>query len=111
MSGKLGNKIRAKIRILRRTQGVSQQDIAAHMGWLQPTVSKYLLGKHNTDIDSLDRLARLFGTSLVEILSDATPNRDEEFESLYASYRRIDATGRRAFRDLVQRLSDLHPRD
>lgn len=111
MSSKLGNKVRSRIRVLRRTQRVAQKDIAAHMGWLQPTVSKYLLGKHNTDIDSLDRLARFLGTSLVEILSDAPPARDAEFEAVYAAYRRLDPAGRKSFRDIVQRLADLHPRD
>lgn len=110
MSSKLSNKVRARIRILRRTQRVSQKDIGEHMGWMQPTVSKYLLGRHSTDIDSLDRLARFFGTSLVEILADSAPARDDEFETVYAAYRRLDAAGRKSFRDIVQRLADLHPR-
>ena len=108
--GRLDKLVRNRLRILRKTQRLRQADAAKAIGWAQPTISKYEKGEHTTDMDTLDTLARFYGTSLAKILSespDAIPDRD--FSELRAAYLRLDAANRAHLLSLVKGLASLSP--
>lgn len=49
--------------------GMTQQRFAEKIGWKQPTVNSFLLGKHNTDLDTLALMAKVFGRSLSDVVA------------------------------------------
>lgn len=108
--GKIDDFVRARLRILRKTQQIRQADAARAAGWAQPTYSKYELGQHGTDMDSLDRLARFYGTTLAKILVDAPEEpADRTFAALRALYLKLPEDGRDEFVRTMQRLAGMVP--
>lgn len=49
--------------------GMTQQRFADKIGWKQPTMNSFLLGKHNTDLDTLATMAKVFGRSLSDVVA------------------------------------------
>lgn len=108
--GKLDNHVRNKLRILRKMSRLRQADAAKAIGWAQPTISKYEKGEHTTDLDTLDALARFYGTTLAKLLSDAPDALpDKDFAALRAAYLRLDAANRSHLLSLVRGLAELSP--
>lgn len=68
---RLTEHLRRQFRIKWKTAQAKQVAMAEAIGKEQSTVSKFLGNEHDLSLDSLDRLARFFGTTLADMLSDA----------------------------------------
>lgn len=55
--------IAQRLRWAREQSGLSQGQVAQHMGMHRPTVSQIEAGERNVRIDELDRFAELYGVS------------------------------------------------
>lgn len=53
-----------KIRTLRKTRGLSQEDLAHLMGFKRSTISNWEIGRRNPSIQDVDGLARVLGVGL-----------------------------------------------
>lgn len=60
----MSNKIAKKIRILRKTRGLTQQQLADLMGVQRATISNYEIGRRSPHIKELARLAEILGVNL-----------------------------------------------
>ena len=58
------NKIAKKIKILRKTRGYTQQQLADLLGVQRATISNYEIGRRSPHIKELARLAELLGVNL-----------------------------------------------
>ena len=56
-----------KLRALRRAKGMTQRELSERVGFSEKTVSKWECGVGMPDIDTLFRIAELFGTGLVSL--------------------------------------------
>ena len=63
--------LRRQFRIKWKTTKAKQVAIAEVIGKEQSSVSNFFRAEHDLSLDSLDRLARFFGTTLADMLSDA----------------------------------------
>ena len=61
---KLSNKIAKKIKILRKTRGLTQQQLADLLGVQRATISNYEIGRRSPHIKELARLAEILGVNL-----------------------------------------------
>ena len=61
---KLSNKIAKKIKILRKTRGYTQQQLADLLGVQRATISNYEIGRRSPHIKELARLAEILGVNL-----------------------------------------------
>ena len=61
---KLANKIASKIKILRKTRGYTQQQLADMLGVQRATISNYEIGRRSPHIKELARLAEILGVNL-----------------------------------------------
>ena len=64
-----GNKLYA----LRKSKGLSQEELASHLEVTRQTVSKWEVGDSTPDLDKLVLLAELFEISLDELILDKVP--------------------------------------
>lgn len=72
-AGKLGQEramIHDKLALLRRRSGMSQQEVAATIGVTRQTVSNWELGQGSPALDKAAELARLYGVTLDDLVSD-----------------------------------------
>lgn len=60
----MSNKIAKKIRILRKTRGLTQQQLADLLGVQRATISNYEIGRRSPHIKELERLADILGVNL-----------------------------------------------
>ena len=60
----MSSKIGTKIRILRKTKGYTQQDLADLLGVQRATISNYEVGRRAPHIKELERIAKLLGVNL-----------------------------------------------
>lgn len=60
----MASKIGTKIRILRKTKGYTQQDLADLLGVQRATISNYEVGRRAPHIKELERIAELLGVNL-----------------------------------------------
>ena len=65
----VGRRIGAKVRELRKAQGLSQEELAARSGIDRTYVSQIERAVKNVTIVSLDKVARGLGISLAELVS------------------------------------------
>lgn len=49
--------------------GMTQKRFAEKIGWTQPTMNSFLLGKHSTDLDTLAQMAKVFGRTLGDVVA------------------------------------------
>lgn len=61
---KLSNKIAKKIKILRKTRGLTQQQLAELLGVQRATISNYEIGRRSPHIKELEKLAEILGVNL-----------------------------------------------
>lgn len=66
-------KLHEKILYYRKRSGLSQEELAARVGVSRQAVSKWELNEATPDSDKLLPLARAFGVTVDELLSDADP--------------------------------------
>lgn len=60
----MSNKIAKKIRILRKTRGLTQQQLADLMGVQRATISNYEIGRRSPHMKDLEKLADILGVNL-----------------------------------------------
>src|SRR3990172_962445 len=65
-----------RIRVAREARGLTQDDVAQHLGVSRPTVAQMELGNRAVKSLELDQLARLFGRDLREVVADAFLEQD-----------------------------------
>ena len=65
-----------RIRVAREARGLTQDDVAQHLGVSRPTVAQMELGNRAVTSLELDQLARLFGRDLREFVADAFQEQD-----------------------------------
>lgn len=58
------NKIAKKIRILRKSRGLTQQQLADLLGVQRATISNYEIGRRSPHLKELERLADILGVNL-----------------------------------------------
>lgn len=56
-----------RLRYLRTTRGLSQDDLAAHAGISRNTLSRIENGKHDAGIHTMSALAKALGYKLVDL--------------------------------------------
>jgi transcriptional regulator with XRE-family HTH domain len=56
---------------------MTQKRFAERVGWTQPTMNSYLQGKHDTDLDTLAQMAKVFGKSLIDVVGADDTDADE----------------------------------
>lgn len=101
---RLDDRVRQRLRQLRKIQQLTQEDVAARLKWHQTRVSKYEHGSV-MEMDDVDRLARVYGTTLATLLGDYTePPVDTDFAELRAVYSRLAPKMRANFVELMQAL-------
>jgi len=83
------NKYMEKIKEFRIGKELSQEQVAKTIGVSRPTYSAIEAGKQNLDVDEAQKLAKLFGTSVDELLSGNIPN-IEKYKHMILAYLRMD---------------------
>lgn len=68
-----------KIKTLRKGRGLTQQELADHLGLVRATISNYEIGRRTPHLSELKRIAEFFGVSLSFFGIDTT---DKRFELL-----------------------------
>lgn len=81
------NKYMEKIKEFRIKKGLSQEQVAKIIDVSRPTYSAIEAGKQNLDVDEAQKLAKLFGTSVDELLSGSIPN-IEKYKQMILSFLR-----------------------
>lgn len=56
---------------------MTQKRFAERVGWQQPTMNSFLLGRHNTDLDTLAAMAKVFGKTLVDVVGPEDTDADD----------------------------------
>ncbi len=70
-------KLHEKIYYYRKRAKLSQEELAAQVGVSRQAVSKWELGESTPEVDKLLALARAFGVTTDELLSEADPPQDQ----------------------------------
>lgn len=83
------NKYMEKIKEFRIEKGLSQAQVAKIIDVSRPTYSAIEAGKQNLDINEAQKLAKLFGASVDELLSGSIPN-IEKYKQMILAYLRMD---------------------
>lgn len=66
--GDLSRQVGARVCQIRESQGLSQEELGAHLGVSQPTVSRIEKGGRALTVDELGRVAELLKTTAIELL-------------------------------------------
>jgi transcriptional regulator with XRE-family HTH domain len=94
--GVLDDQARERIKKWLKTSGMSQVTFAERIGWSQPTVSQYLHGDHGTDMDTLARIARIFGRRFADLFSESEPPTDPPATELVTMWNALPSEEARA---------------
>lgn len=78
-----------KIKELRTQKGFSQEQVAKVIGVSRPTYSAIEVGKQKLDLEEAQKLAKLFGIGVDELLSGNIPN-IEKYKHMILSYLRMN---------------------
>lgn len=78
-----------KVKELRIKNGLSQEQVAQTIGVSRPTYTAIEVGKQKLDLDEAQKLAKLFGISVDELLSGAIPN-IEKYKHMILTYLRMN---------------------
>lgn len=73
---------RERIRDWFTKSGMTQKRFAEKVGWTQPTMNSFLKGHHNTDLDTLAAMARVFGRTLADVIASG-PTEPDPLMSLF----------------------------
>jgi transcriptional regulator with XRE-family HTH domain len=92
-TSELHTRVRETILRWIKTTGITQDQVAKAIARSPMWLSRYLRGYYDTDLDTLDRLARVFNHSLAALLS--VPDDPQERE-LISAYREAPPSGRKA---------------
>ncbi|MFZ4861808.1 helix-turn-helix domain-containing protein [Sphingobacterium sp. Mn56C] len=72
------NTLGKKIRLLRHQRGWSQEDVANRLSISIPAFSKIETGITDVNLSRLNQISKLFGLSLVQLLSTSESNEDND---------------------------------
>src|SRR5690606_13409437 len=75
------NALGKKIRLLRHQKGRSQEDVAKRLDISIPAFSKIETGITDVNLSRLNQISKLFGLSLVQLLSTSDPEEDKQIEN------------------------------
>lgn len=100
------NELGARLRQLRKSLGYTQQQVAEALGVHRPTISEIEAGRRDVTSDELFEFARLYVTSLSDLLSEPTPSRDQVETVLYRKPGLETPEAKRAVRLFMQRCKD-----
>lgn len=78
-----------KIKELRTQKGLSQEQVAEAIGVSRPTYGAIETGKQTLDVEEVQKLARLFGVGVDELLSGNIPN-IEKYKQMILMYLRMN---------------------
>lgn len=91
--GPIDVSIGTRVKRLRIDRGMTQEDLAAQMGWSQTSLSNYELGHHPWRVADLARIANIMGISLAELVwpvNEPVPSRNEIESQPPLGVQRID---------------------
>jgi transcriptional regulator with XRE-family HTH domain len=66
------NSVSTNIRLFRENGGFKQEDIAKYLGVQREVISYYENGSRKVPLNNLEKLAELFGVSLLDLLEENT---------------------------------------
>jgi transcriptional regulator with XRE-family HTH domain len=98
---------REQIRKWIASTGITQMELALRIGRNQAWMSRYLAGSFDTDLETLQKMARVFGHSLTALLVVPT---DPDEEALVTSYRALPQEARGIALSLLQDWSRARAR-
>jgi DNA-binding XRE family transcriptional regulator len=78
-----------KIKELRTQKGLSQEQVAKTIGVSRPTYTAIEVGKQKLDLEEAQKLAKLFGIGVDELVSGNIPN-IEKYKHMILSYLRMN---------------------
>jgi DNA-binding XRE family transcriptional regulator len=78
-----------KIKELRTQKGLSQEQVAKAIGVSRPTYTAIEVGKQKLDLEEAQKLAKLFGIGVDELVSGNIPN-IEKYKHMILSYLRMN---------------------
>ncbi len=78
-----------KIKEFRVEKGLSQEQVARAIGVSRPTYTAIEAGKQKLSLEEAQKLAKLFGIGVDELLSGSTPN-IEKYKHMILTYLRMD---------------------
>jgi transcriptional regulator with XRE-family HTH domain len=79
--------------------GLTQTELAARVGRNQAWMSRYLHGHFDADLETLQKMAKVFGSSLAQVLQ--VPS-DPEEAALIAAYRALRYDSRKIALEMLQ---------
>lgn len=78
-----------KLMELRRSHGLSQEQLGEKIGVTRQTISKWELGQTTPEMEKLAALSDLFGVSADELIRGTAPSRSEKFKDSKPAYRQL----------------------
>lgn len=82
------NNLAERIRLMRRSRDMTQQQLADRLGVACSTIAMYETGKREPNLDTLEKLADIFGVPLVGLssgISELTPADADTLEALHTN--------------------------
>jgi transcriptional regulator with XRE-family HTH domain len=80
-----------QIRKFRSARGLSQEQLGREVGVPTNTISRWETATYRPDVADLDRLARFFGTSILDFLPDREASQDERLVALLRAAKDLQA--------------------
>lgn len=71
------NTFGAKLRLLRKQKGLSQEEVAKYLGYSRVQVSNWEIERSEPDIQALGKLAEFYGVTIDSITGTASPSANE----------------------------------
>lgn len=102
MAQTLDELARARIKAWIESTGVTQTELAARIGRNQAWMSRYLAAEFDTDLETLQKIARVFGHSLTALLESPA---DPDEAALIAAYRACPPEARKLLLAMSLQLS------
>jgi transcriptional regulator with XRE-family HTH domain len=104
--GKLDDVARARIKAWAKGAGMTQRAVAEQIGKNDPWLSRFLDGTNDTDLDTLQQLAAVFGRTLWELLD--VPTGDPQETELIERFRSTRDESRPALLVVVRQMTAGH---
>ena len=99
------------LKILRESKGYTQQQLSEMIGVSQQTLQKYETQKHEPDIESLKKLADIFGVTVDYLVGHTTAGEDPNYgisESeflIIENFRKLDKDTRNDIEHIISKLA------
>jgi len=92
-----------KVKEFRLKKGLSQEQVAQVIGVSRPTYTAIEAGKQKLDLDEAQKLAKLFGIGVDELLFGAIPN-IEKYKHMILTYLRMNLSkdGKMCVKDMYK---------